>query len=573
MSATSATHVNTHPAREKAAVFDAMAPRLSIRNYSLAYATSNGPVKALNNINLEIAPGETHGLVGESGSGKSSMAWSIMRYLPSNAIETHGAIRLAGQELLEMSPRQMIDIRGQRISMVFQDPSTSLNPTMRIGEQISEVLMAHRGLTKAEARAEAEAALARTGITRPKEMLDRYPHEASGGEKQRVVIATAFACEPELIIFDEPTTALDILTARQILDLFSRLREETHVSALYISHDLGLVSRIADKVSVLHHGDLVEHGPVTEVFNTPQDSYTKRLISAVPHPDRWLGVAKPETTAPLLSLDKVSVRYSPLTFKERVLKAKPDEDKIFWGARDVSLSVRPGELLGIVGESGSGKSTIAKALTGLNDFTGAVKFGDISVNGRKEISRAYRRKVQIVFQHPDASLNPRQTIGTILSRPLHLYDVVPAAEIKSRVRDLLELVRLPAGYADRLPHQLSGGEKQRVAIARAFAAEPELVICDEVTAALDVSVQASVTELLVNLQKDTGTACIFITHDLNLIRQIAHRIAVMQHGRLVDLFDREDAQAADRNPYTRALLDAVPVQVSLGVYEMEQNDE
>ncbi|WP_319496269.1 ABC transporter ATP-binding protein [uncultured Cohaesibacter sp.] len=565
----SATHVNSHPAREKAAVFDATAPRLSIRNYSLAYATSNGPVKALNNINLEIAPGETHGLVGESGSGKSSMAWSIMRYLPPNAIETHGAIRLAGQELLEMSPRQMIDIRGQRISMVFQDPSTSLNPTMRIGEQISEVLMAHRGLTKAEARAEAEAALARTGITRPKEMLDRYPHEASGGEKQRVVIATAFACEPELIIFDEPTTALDILTARQILDLFNRLREETHVSALYISHDLGLVSRIADKVSVLHHGDLVEHGPVNEVFNNPQDGYTKRLISAVPHPDRWLGVAKPETTAPLLSLDKVSVRYSPLTFKEKVLKAKPVEDQIFWGAKDVSLSVRPGELLGIVGESGSGKSTIAKALTGLNDFTGAVKFGDISVKGRKEISRDYRRKVQIVFQHPDASLNPRQTIGTILSRPLHLYKVVPASEIKNRVRELLELVRLPADYADRLPHQLSGGEKQRVAIARAFAAEPELVICDEVTAALDVSVQASVTELLVNLQKDTGTACIFITHDLNLIRQIAHRIAVMQHGRLVDLFDREDAQAEDRNPYTRALLDAVPVQVSLGVYETE----
>ncbi|WP_321449657.1 ABC transporter ATP-binding protein [uncultured Cohaesibacter sp.] len=569
----SATHVNTHPpVKDKAVPFDAKAPRLAIRNYSLSYATSNGPVKALNNINLEIAPGETHGLVGESGSGKSSMAWSIMRYLPDNAIEKHGAIRLAGQELLEMSPRQMIDIRGQRISMVFQDPSTSLNPTMRIGDQITEVLMAHRGLTKQQARTEAEAALARTGITRPKEMLSRYPHEASGGEKQRVVIATAFACEPELIIFDEPTTALDILTARQILDLFNRLREETHVSALYISHDLGLVSRIADQVSVLHHGDLVEHGPVDEVFNNPQDSYTKRLISAVPHPDRWLGVKKPETKEPLLSLDAVSVRYSPLSFKEKVFKVKPDESEIFWGAKDVSLSVRPGELLGIVGESGSGKSTIAKALTGLNDFTGKVKFGDIEVSGRKQISRDYRRKVQIVFQHPDASLNPRQTIGTILSRPLHLYDVVPSDQVKGRIKELLELVRLPAEYADRYPHQLSGGEKQRVAIARAFAAEPDLVICDEVTAALDVSVQASVTELLVNLQKDTGTACVFITHDLNLIRQIAHRIAVMQHGKLVDLFDREDADAVDRHAYTRALLDAVPVQVSLGVNETEQKN-
>nr|WP_321463496.1 ABC transporter ATP-binding protein [uncultured Cohaesibacter sp.] len=568
----SASHVNTHPARQKAAIFDAKAPRLAIRNYSLSYATSNGPVKALSNINLEIAAGETHGLVGESGSGKSSMAWSIMRYLPSNAIETHGAIRLAGQELLEMSPKQMIDIRGQRISMVFQDPSTSLNPTMRIGDQITEVLMAHRGLSKAQARQEAEAALARTGITRPREMLGRYPHEASGGEKQRVVIATAFACEPELIIFDEPTTALDILTARQILDLFNRLREETKVSALYISHDLGLVSRIADKVSVLHHGDLVEHGTVDAVFNNPQHDYTKRLIGAVPHPDRWLGVAKPDKTEPLLSLDKVCVRYSPQSLKEKLFKVEPDEKDIFWGAKDVSLSVRPGELLGVVGESGSGKSTIAKALTGLNDFSGTVKFGDIEISGRKQITRNYRRKMQIVFQHPDASLNPRQTIGTILSRPLHLYDVVPADQIKARIGELLELVRLPADYADRYPHQLSGGEKQRVAIARAFAAEPDLVICDEVTAALDVSVQASVTELLVKLQKDTGTACIFITHDLNLIRQIAHRIAVMQHGKLVDLFDRDAADAEDRHSYTRALLDAVPVQVSLNAYETEQEN-
>ncbi|WP_319410530.1 ABC transporter ATP-binding protein [uncultured Cohaesibacter sp.] len=568
----SASHVNTHPARQKAAIFDAKAPRLAIRNYSLSYATSNGPVKALSNINLEIAAGETHGLVGESGSGKSSMAWSIMRYLPSNAIETHGAIRLAGQELLEMSPKQMIDIRGQRISMVFQDPSTSLNPTMRIGDQITEVLMAHRGLSKAQARQEAEAALARTGITRPREMLGRYPHEASGGEKQRVVIAKAFACEPELIIFDEPTTALDILTARQILDLFNHLREETKVSALYISHDLGLVSRIADKVSVLHHGDLVEHGTVDAVFNNPQHDYTKRLIGAVPHPDRWLGVAKPDKAEPLLSLDKVCVRYSPQSLKEKLFKVKPDEKDIFWGAKDVSLSVRPGELLGVVGESGSGKSTIAKALTGLNDFSGTVKFGEIEISGRKQITRNYRRKMQIVFQHPDASLNPRQTIGTILSRPLHLYDVVPADQIKARIGELLELVRLPADYADRYPHQLSGGEKQRVAIARAFAAEPDLVICDEVTAALDVSVQASVTELLVKLQKDTGTACIFITHDLNLIRQIAHRIAVMQHGKLVDLFDRDAADAEDRHSYTRALLDAVPVQVSLNAYETEQEN-
>ena len=535
------------------------APVLSILNYSLAYATERGPVDALKAIDLKIEKGETHGLVGESGSGKSSMAWSIMRYLPANAIEQAGAIRLAGEELLQCSQRDMADIRGQRISMVFQDPSTSLNPAMRLGDQVSEVLVAHRGLSRAEALEEAQAALARTGIARPADMLRRYPHEVSGGEKQRVVIATAFACAPQLIIFDEPTTALDVLTAHQILDLFNRLRDETQVSALYISHDLGLVSRVADTVSVLHKGTIVERGDIGEVFRSPRDAYTKRLIEAVPDPDRWIGADLPTETSPLLSLDEVGVRYTPVSFFDRWLGSDDGDENVFWGAKDVSLGIRKGELLGIVGESGSGKSTIAKVLSGLQDFTGTLDFEGSRITARKQITRDYRRKVQIVFQHPDASLNPRQTVATILSRPLKLYGIVPRSGIAERIRQLLELVRLPADYANRLPHQLSGGEKQRVAIARAFAAEPDLVICDEITSALDVSVQATVAELLVKLQRETGAACIFITHDLNLIRQLAHRIAVMQRGRLVDLFDRADAMADDRHPYTKALLNAVPV--------------
>lgn len=534
-------------------------PALAIRNYSLSYRTDNGLVDALKNIDLTIAKGQTVGLVGESGSGKSSMAWSIMRYLSPNAVETAGAIRLAGEEILEYTPRQMADVRGRRMSMVFQDPSTSLNPTIRLGEQIAEVLMRHRALTKAQAYAEAEAALARTGITRPKEMLGRYPHEASGGEKQRVVIATAFACEPELIIFDEPTTALDILTARQILDLFTKLREETNVSALYISHDLGLVARVVDEVSVLHKGIIVERGPVEEVFKRPQADYTRQLIAAVPNPNRWIGIDQPEKLEPLVRLEKIGVRYNAPTFLQRVFNPKQAEAGIFWGARDIDLTVNKGELLGVVGESGSGKSTIAKVLAGLQDFDGRLEFDGKAIASRREIDRAYRRRVQLVFQHPDASLNPRQKIGRIIARPLKLYGVVPAAQVVERVRQLLEMVRLPADYAGRYPHQLSGGEKQRVAIARAFAAEPSLVICDEVTAALDVSVQAAVAELLVKLQKDTGTACVFITHDLNLIRQLAHRIAVMHHGKLVDLFDRADTASPDRDPYTKALLDAVPV--------------
>ena len=533
-------------------------PTLEILNYSLAYKTSEGLVNALKNADLKIEKGEAIGLVGESGSGKSSMAWSIMRYLPQNAVETGGAIRLAGEELLDYTPLQMADIRGSRMSMVFQDPSTSLNPSIRLGEQVAEVLMHHQGLTKAQAWLEAEAALARTGITRPKEMLRRYPHEASGGEKQRVVIATAFACEPELIIFDEPTTALDILTARQILDLFNQLREETQVSALYISHDLGLVSRVVDRVCVLHRGVIVESGPVDQVFRRPVASYTRQLIGAVPNPDRWIGVDAPPARQDLIRLEKVGVRYAKPSFLQSFLKREEAKEATFWGAKDIDLTIGSGELLGVVGESGSGKSTIAKVLAGLQDFKGKLHFSEQTLTKRREIDRRYRRRVQIVFQHPDASLNPRQTIGRILARPLKLYGIVPREKIAVRIGELLEMVRLPADYAKRYPHQLSGGEKQRVAIARAFAAEPALVICDEVTAALDVSVQATVAELLVKLQKDTGTACLFITHDLNLIRQIAHRIAVMQHGVLVDLFDRGEARSAARHPYTKALMDAVP---------------
>ncbi|HEY0120796.1 MAG TPA: ABC transporter ATP-binding protein [Rhizobium sp.] len=534
-------------------------PALAIRNYSLSYRTDSGLAAALKNIDLTIAKGQTVGLVGESGSGKSSMAWSIMRYLPSNAVETGGAIRLAGEEILDYTPRQMADIRGRRMSMVFQDPSTSLNPTIRLGEQIAEVLMRHRGLSKIEAFAEAEAALARTGITHPTEMLQRYPHEASGGEKQRAVIATAFACEPELIIFDEPTTALDILTARQILDLFNRLREETNVSALYISHDLGLVSRVVDQVSVIHRGVIVESGQVDEVFRRPKAAYTRQLIGAVPNPDRWLGVEAPAVPETLIKLDNIGVHYNAPTMLQKLFQPKEAAKAGFRGAKDVTLEIRKGELLGVVGESGSGKSTIAKVLAGLQDFEGKLQFDGKTLTGRSQIDRAYRRRVQIVFQHPDASLNPRQKIGTIIGRPLKLYGIVPPEQVAARVAQLLEMVRLPADYAKRYPHQLSGGEKQRVAIARAFAAEPELVICDEVTAALDVSVQAAVAELLVKLQKGTGTACVFITHDLNLIRQLAHRIAVMHHGALVDFFERRDARSDDRDPYTKALLDAVPV--------------
>ena len=530
-------------------------PVLEVAGYSLSYQTPAGPLQALKDIDLTVEHGQVHGLVGESGSGKSSLAWSILRYLPETAVENDGTLRLAGESLRDRTDAEILQIRGRRIAMVFQDPSTSLNPAMRLGEQLAEVLIRHQGLAHAEAWAEAEAALARTGIARPADMLRRYPHEASGGEKQRVVIATALACNPDLILFDEPTTALDIITAQQILQLFNDLRASSPLSALYISHDLGLVSRVADRVSVLKSGEIVEQGTTEEVFRRPRHAYTRALIDAVPDPTQWLGVPPPAPqTPPLLAAEGITVEYGRQSAVARLFAPKPT----YTGADSVDLDVRPGELVGLVGESGSGKSTMAKVLSGLLDFDGTIRFEGAAYAGRLAVDRGYRRAVQIVFQHPDASLNPRQTVRQILSRPLKLYDLVPPARRGARIAELLENVRLPAAFADRYPHQLSGGEKQRVAIARAFAAEPKLVICDEITAALDVSVQASVAELLVTLQRQTGTACLFITHDLNLVRQLAHRICVMQRGRVVDSFPRDAAEAADRAPYTRALLEAMP---------------
>jgi peptide/nickel transport system ATP-binding protein len=531
-------------------------PVLRVDGYTLDYITPAGQMRALDGVSLEIAAGRTLGLVGESGSGKSSLAWAIMRYLPANARENDGALILQGDNLRTMTHEQVLKTRGRRASMVFQDPSTSLNPAMRLGDQIAEVLIRHRGLSRAEAMAEGEAALERTGIGKPADMMRRYPHEASGGEKQRVVIATAFSCKPALIVFDEPTTALDIITAQGILKLFRDLQDETGVSALYISHDLALVSQVAHDVAVIHRGQIVETGTPRHIFIAPEAPYTRALIAAVPHPDRWMGVAPPPPdTPPLLTARSVSVLYgapSPLVRRLGV-RGRPH-----WGAREVSFSIRPGELVGLVGESGSGKSTMARVFSGLQEFDGDVEFSGRTFSGRRTFDRRYRRAVQIVFQHPDASLNPRHKIGRILSRPLKIYGLVPRPEREARVRGLLERVLLPPDYADRYPHQLSGGEKQRVAIARAFAAEPDLVICDEITAALDVSVQASVARLLMDLQRDTGTACLFITHDLNLVRQLAQRIIVMQNGAVVDSFARREADAPDRAAYTRALLEAVP---------------
>jgi peptide/nickel transport system ATP-binding protein len=527
-----------------------MTPILDIAGYSLEYRTRAIAFRALDDVSLCIAPGEVLGLVGESGSGKSSLAWAITRHLPANAREAGGAIRLDGADLLRMTRRQIAAIRGRRIAMVFQDPATALNPTLTLGRQVTEVLQRHVGLRPAAARAAAIEALAHVGLHAPETLLMRYPHEISGGEKQRVVIASAFASRPELIIFDEPTTALDVITGARILELFHRLRAETGVAALYISHDLALVSRVADRIAVIHRGRIVEEDAAADVFRMPRETYTRQLVAAVPRPEQRLVADAPDQQV-LLAAEEIGVVYGRRGLFRR--------DRVS-GNRGVSLDVRVSEILGVIGESGSGKSTLARALTGLVDFSGAIRDGARRIATPRQMDRAYRHRVQIVFQHPDSSLNPRQRVRDILGRPLRLAGRDPA-----EISRMLEQVRLPAAYAARYPHELSGGEKQRVAISRAFASRPALVICDEITSSLDVSVQRAIIELLLELRQTHGTAYMFITHDLSLVRQIAHRLAVMRDGALVDLLPIEalaqDADPAALHPYTRELIAATPTPV------------
>ena len=523
-----------------------MSDLLAVQGYTLDYLAAKGPMRVLDEVSLTIAPGEVLGLVGESGSGKSTLAFAVMRDLPRNARERAGSISFLGEDLIGIGEARLSELRGRRIAMVFQDPTASLNPTLTLGRQLTEVLTSHLGLRPDAASSEGIELLRRVELRDPEAMMRRYPHEVSGGEKQRVVIATALACRPDLIIFDEPTTALDVITGARILDLFGRLRAETSVAGLYISHDLALVSRIADRVAVIRAGRIIETEPAGKVFVAPKEAYTRALVDAVPRPSRRLVADEPSATK-LIDLHDVSVSYS----RPSLLRRHPTP-----AARHVSLELRKGEILGVVGESGSGKSTLARAMTGLARFTGEIRLRDRRITGRADMDSPYRRAVQIVFQHPDASLNPRHRVSDILARPLSLFGGRP-----SEIPRLLEEVRLPAGYARRYPHQLSGGEKQRVAIARAFAARPELVICDEVTSSLDVSVQASVIELLLSLRARHGTAYAFITHDLNLVRQIAHRIAVMRGGELIDLLDADAFESEHAHPYTRELIAACPVPV------------
>ncbi len=599
---------------------------LDIRNYSLSYTGKAGEVRILDDINLHIERGEVLGLVGESGSAKSSLANAIMRDLTGKVANESGQILLAGSQIVGLDETAMQAIRGNRIAIVLQNASTALNPTMTIGDHVVETLQQHGRKSAEGVRSLAEDFLDMVGLPDPAAMMKRYAHEVSGGEKQRVVLAMAFACEPELILFDEPTSALDATTAATLLDLFIALQHRTGVSALFISHDLGVVSSIANRVAVIYGGRIVEYAATDELFSEPRHPYTRSLLASLPRPSdtrtgrqlatagnlaaprtgpvpaciyagscRWhepslcdrtavrlptgedhavacvksveafvqsssalQGSAADEcepaetVDAPVLALQSLSVNYGNAGW----LNGLFGRNAIVHAVNDVNLALSRGETLALVGESGCGKSTLAKTLAGLVSFEGALIRSGTPVSA---IDQDYRARVQIVFQNPDSSLNPRHAIGTILERPLVLYrQGLSARERRSEVGKLLRRVQLPEHYADRYPHQLSGGEKQRVAIARALAAEPEVIICDEVTSGLDASVQASITQLLRTIQADSGTALIFITHDLAILRHLAHRVAVMYLGELIELMDIHELDKPPYHPYTEALLSSSP---------------
>ncbi|SNT01750.1 ABC transporter ATP-binding protein [Tropicimonas sediminicola] len=592
-----------------------MTPALSLRDYALHYDTPTGPVRILDGISLDIGRGEVLGLVGESGSAKSSLANAVIRDLPGKVHAEHGTITLAGDDITALPEAELGALRGRRIAMVFQNAATTLDPVQTLGDHLLETLGRHTGLAPAARRDRALELLGMVGLPDPAAMMARYPHEVSGGEKQRVVLALAFGCEPELILFDEPTSALDATTAATLLDLFRDLQARTGVSALFISHDLGTVAEIAHRVAVIYGGRIVEEGPTEAIFAGPKHPYTQALLASLPRPsdrlegrglatsgarpaprrgemppclfsascphhdpsvcdvqrvhpshveDRQIACARvargetlpaPQAPAPLqsprgetalLEARGLSVTYGRTALVDRLRgRATPQVRAV----RDVSFRLNRGETLALVGESGCGKSSLARALSGLQGFTGETMLAGTPT---APDSAAWRARVQTIFQNPDSSLNPRHTLATILGRPLKLFR--PEVDRPAEIARLLERVHLPADYATRYPHQLSGGEKQRVAIARALAAEPDVIICDEITSGLDAAVQAAIVRLLREIQATTGAALVFITHDLGILRHIADRLAVMYLGEMVETCEIAALDAAPWHPYTEALL-------------------
>ena len=529
---------------------EAKKPVLEVRNLSVALPAGADRAHAVEKVSFTVSPGEIVCLVGESGSGKSVIAFTVMGLLAKALKPTSGEILLEGENILAAGESRLRELRCTRMSMIFQEPMTALNPVMTCGLQIDEVLETHTKLDAAQRKAKIIAILTRVKLPEPERIYASYPHQLSGGQRQRIMIAMALVLDPVLLIADEPTTALDVTTQAEILKLIAELQEGQGTGVLFITHDFGVVAEIAHRVAVLRWGELVEMGPTEKILSRPEHAYTKMLISSVPsiHPVHR-GVRKDGPT--VLRTEKLGKTYSGNAFfqKARVVKA----------AVDVDLDIRRGETLGIVGESGSGKSTVARCIARLIDPTdGKIFLGDTEIATMKASKlRPHRRRVQIVFQDPYRSMNPRITVGdSIIEGPMNFG--LHRDEALARARKLMETVRLDPNSLDRYPHQFSGGQRQRICIARALAMEPELLIADEAVSALDVSVQKQVLELLDEIRVRLNLAVLFITHDLRVAAQICDYVAVMSKGRVVEYGSAEQVFGSPKDDYTKALFAAAP---------------
>jgi peptide/nickel transport system ATP-binding protein len=539
-----------------------MTNALEIKNLEVTFATDNGDVVAVNDVSLSVKKGEVLAIVGESGSGKTVTAKTILGLLPETAL-TRGAVLIGENNVLTLTGAQLRAIRGVDVAMVFQEPSTALNPVFTVGWQIAEGIRAHSSLSKKAARAKAIEILGKVGIPEPDVRVDYFPHQFSGGQKQRVVIAMALVLEPEIIVADEPTTALDVTVQAEILDLLRRCRDEFGAAIVLITHNMGVVADLADRVAVMYEGVVVEEAPAQQLFSSPQHPYTQKLLAAVPRVGSGAAraVARTEARAEARAATPVVL---PAVVADQLVIEYPGRlgRGGFTAVKSVSFTISPGEVLGLVGESGSGKTTIGRAIGGLTKVTG----GSLRVLGhemlgmRERTFKPIRRDIGFVFQDPASSFNPLLTIAQCVAEPLIVHGRArDARDARKRVNELLEAVQLPRTFADRFPHELSGGQRQRASLARSLALEPSLLIADEPTSALDVSVQARVLELFTELQKEFGFAALFISHDLAVVDMLADRIAVLYAGELVEEGPGSQVLGAPQHPYTQRLLASLPV--------------
>ncbi|QFT66120.1 Glutathione import ATP-binding protein GsiA [Labrenzia sp. THAF35] len=533
---------------------------LSVRDLRTDVATPSGRKTVVKGLSFDLKRGETLCIAGESGSGKSITALSIMGLLPEPMARVSGGeVLFQGKNLIKLPEDAMRRIRGGDIAMIFQEPMTSLNPVLTVGRQLREAILAHQDVSGSEANKRALAMLESVRLSEPARRLKQYPHELSGGMRQRVMIAMALACNPKVLIADEPTTALDVTIQAQILQLIRDLQRDFGTAVIMITHDMGVVAEMADRVIVMNHGNIVESGTASDVFERPVDSYTRHLLEAVPKLGAMTGVdsaarKKDQPEAPVLEVEDLVVRFD---LHGGLLNRVTSRVHAVEG---VSFTLAPGETLGLVGESGCGKSTIGKALMNLVPWEGSIRVAGQHVGiGSAQEQQRRRRDMQMIFQDPYASLDPRMTVGEIVGEPLVIHGLARGKDLKDKVASLFDRVGLPADVITRHPHEFSGGQRQRICIARALALSPKVIVADESVSALDVSVQARVLDLLQELQEDLGLSYLFISHDMAVVEQVSHRIAVMYLGQIVEMGTRRQVFENPQHDYTKRLLKAVPI--------------